>query len=84
MTPTTFPQKNTTLLAPAGMANCCDLPVYRDGHQVISCWQPDEAEQAAIAAGAPVWLIVVSGRSSPPVGLSTVSPFLPPEAISGG
>lgn len=82
MTSIPFPEKNCDLGRPPGMTaeECNSLPVWRDGKQCISCWQPDDAERAAIAAGAPIWLYVIGGATQPPVALTTISPFLPPEA----
>ncbi|HYD00312.1 MAG TPA: hypothetical protein VEB22_03730 [Phycisphaerales bacterium] len=84
MTPVRFPEMNTVLTPPTGMPDCGELPSFRDGRQCISCWQPDDAERAAIAAGAPVWLVVVSGKTQPPVAVTSVSPFLPPVAHEKG
>jgi hypothetical protein len=83
MMPKDFPERNTLLGAPPGMTNCRPLPTFRDGVHVVSCWEPDEAERAAIAAGAPVWLVVYSGATQPPVSLSTLSPFVREPATGG-
>lgn len=81
MTPAKFHESNRVLRAPKGMEKeCGDLYVFSDGQVCISQWQPTEEEKAAIAAGAGVWLTVVSGHTQPPVGLSVVSPFLQTEA----
>lgn len=76
MNATPFPEANCTLGPPAGMTadECRSLPVFIDGTGVISRWQPTAGERAAIAAGAPVWL-VVWGKGMPPVSLSTRVPF---------
>lgn len=80
MTPVRFPQANSVLTAPKGMEKeCGELHTFRDGVNCISCWQPTEEERAAIAAGQPVWLIVVSGHTQPPVAVTAVSPFLTAE-----
>ncbi|HAX81604.1 MAG TPA: hypothetical protein DCY40_03415 [Actinobacteria bacterium] len=76
MKPTHFPQANVVLGAPRvpvpGAAEVLGLPVATDGTIFVSRWELTEAERVAIAAGAPVWL-VVTGRAHPPVQL-TVGP----------
>jgi hypothetical protein len=68
MNPINFPESNLTLLGdPAeGVSN---LPVHRSPDQgiIVSCWQPDERERAMIAEGHPVWLMVASAQTQPPV-----------------
>ena len=77
MTPQKFNESNRVLRAPKGMdGKCGDLYVFSDGEVCVSQWQPTEEEKAAIAAGAPIWLRVVSGDTQPPVGLSVSSPFI--------
>lgn len=82
MKPTAFPQSNLRLLPPAGVSreDCVDLDVYADGTYCISRWEPSDAERVAIAAGEPVWLWVHSGRTQPPVALTTEDPW----AAGGG
>jgi hypothetical protein len=51
------------------------------GAQMVSSWQPDEAERAAIAAGAPI-LLTVLGTGHPPVILEAGTPPHPITAMS--
>jgi hypothetical protein len=75
MKATIFPQANKILTAPPGQEEeVYDLPVWSDGARCISCWQPTEAEKAAIARGEPVWLWVI-GSTHPPVAVEVGSPF---------
>jgi hypothetical protein len=68
--PIPFSQANVQLGAPHGMeAECGLLPVFTDGAQCISCWEPTPEERAQIANGAHIWLHVFSGSSQPPVAL---------------
>ena len=60
-----FPEANKVLTA----HGCNDLPVFSDGEQCVSCWQPSPEERAAIAAGAPIFLHIFTGHSQPPVAL---------------
>ena len=66
-----FPEANKVLKAD----ECNDLPVFSDGQQCISCWQPSKDDIARIVEGGPVWLHVLSGVTQPPVLLSTEYPF---------
>jgi len=80
MKPVNFPQANRVLKAPRGMEKeCGDLHTFSDGVNCISCWQPTEEEIAAIAAGQPIYLLVVSGHTQPPVSVMATSPFITPE-----
>jgi hypothetical protein len=84
MKPVSFPEANLTLMPPDA-EGCCDsqpivpLHVFNDdGRQCISCWELDDADRAAIAHGAKVWLHVLSSPSAqPPVGLHiSENPFV--------
>jgi hypothetical protein len=70
MQPIDFPEANKTFTKPSAMSDeeCAPLRVQDTGEALVSCWQPDEAERARIAAGAPVRLRVI-GRGHPPVML---------------
>lgn len=75
MNPIAFPEQNLRLLPPAGDPNCGTLDAFTDGRTVVSCWQPTPHEVAAIVAGEPVWLLVWSGSTAPPVMVQTERPF---------
>lgn len=71
MKPSTFKEKNKTLLKPPSMTDeeCSSLDVYTDGKQCISCWVPSFRERVSILFYGRVWLWVVMGHSQPPVSL---------------
>lgn len=74
MRPTTFAAANAVLGAPEGRCpihgvEIGGLPVATDGQVFVSRWEPSPAERLAIAAGAPVWLVVM-GAAHPPVELT--------------
>jgi hypothetical protein len=82
-----FPEANRKLGAPVGMTaeEVGTLPVYADGQQCISCWQPTEQEREAIAAGLPIYLgVLVSSNpakpafTQPPVFATVGKPHMPP------
>jgi hypothetical protein len=82
-----FPEANRNLGAPKGMSpkEVGTLPVYADGQQCISCWQPTEQEREAIAAGLPVYLgVLVSNDpnrpafTQPPVFMTVGKPSMLP------
>lgn len=80
MKPVNFPQSNRVLTAPRGMEKeCGSLHTFTDGVNSISCWEPTEEERAAIAAGQPIYLLVVSGHTQPPVAVMATSPFITAE-----
>jgi len=80
MTATNFPEANTRYGPPPDLdANQCGTIFAYVGEvrrgsvegarQVITAWQPDERERAAIAAGSPVFLSCLGGL--PPHFLTT-------------
>lgn len=80
MTPTDFPEANSTFAPPSDLeeSQCRSIRVFVgrveggscDGaDQVITAWQPSEEEIAMIAAGAPVFLSCLGGL--PPHYLTT-------------
>ena len=80
MKPVIFNQANGALIGgPAEQFNTDDivddLPVYRDGSEVISCWRPDLRERFDILLRGRVWLRVSAATTHPPVCLEGRSPF---------
>lgn len=74
MRPIDFEEANSKLLAPAGMDDCDDLPVFKVSGTIQSVWELDDEEREAIAAGAPIVLTVVSSNTHPPVSLGAYTP----------
>jgi len=75
MKPVRFEGHDVVLGAPKGWdvekeGECGGLPIMREGGACISCWKLDDKERAAIAAGAHVYLAVISGETQPAVWLS--------------
>ena len=69
MRPKNFKQATKVLRKPSTMSDdeCSSLPVWSDGKQCVSCWQPNIRERLNILFGGKVWLGVLSGKSQPPV-----------------
>lgn len=71
MTPTDFPESNSTFKAPEGWddSQCQPIKAYHgDAHGqldgtkiIIVCWQPTAQERREIAAGANLYVTFVSG-----------------------
>lgn len=64
MKPSNFPEANSSLLGgPAekyGTGDTVvDLPTYRDGEIVVSCWSLTLKERLAVLASGQVWLCVI-------------------------
>lgn len=71
-----FPEANLTLKAPPGSEGLVyDLSVHRTEQGFISRWHPTDEERAAIAAGGPVWVSVLSKGGPPPIAVFGASPF---------
>ena len=71
MKPTVFEESNVRLLKPESMTDeeCGSLDVYTDGEKCISCWEMSFKERLSALIFGKVWLIVISGKTQPPVWL---------------
>ena len=67
MKPILFKEANGTLL---GKGDVQDLPVFRDGKQVISCWRIPFWQRITLLWKGRVWLYV-RGETHPPVWIQT-------------
>ena len=67
-----FPEQNSTL---NGGGDVSDLPVFRDGNQVISCWALTPEELSEIMTTGCVYLCVLSPTTHPPVKVTGEYPF---------
>lgn len=69
MRPTNFPEQNDILRG--GHESVFDLPIFRDGNEVISCWTPTPAELMELNATGRLWLRVQAPTHPPllPTGL---------------
>ena len=76
MKPLFFPGHNRILTGPQGLLDeeIVPLPALVGGGLIVSVWEPDEEERAAIAAGAPTVLGILSSETQPPVALCTLKP----------
>lgn len=81
MKPINFPEANKNLLKPKGMTDeeCGSLPVWTDGEQCVSCWQPTVKERISILLFGKIWLSVYSGETQPPVALWATQDTAPEE-----
>jgi hypothetical protein len=80
MTPINFRRANGTLTGgPSQNFNTdedvVDLPVYRNGKEVMSCWRPSLRERLSVLFQGRVWLRVSTSTAHPPVCLEGRSPF---------
>lgn len=77
MKPTDFPQSTKVLQRPGTMSEseCQSLPVWCDGKQCVSCWNPTIKERLNILFGGKVWLGVLSGKTQPPVFVTSERVF---------
>ena len=78
MKPVEFPGMNLVLGPPEDITDeeCDELPVATDGEQCVSCWEMTEEEKAQVLITGRIWLGVYSGRTQPPVVLSTAPPMI--------
>lgn len=77
MSPTFFAESNCVMRRPKDMTGeqCFDVHAFRDGTQVVTCWQPTPEERVKIAIGEPVWLILI-GPTMQPAMLTADKPFV--------
>jgi len=80
MRPVEFDEQTHILSKPKGVTDeeCAPLPVFRDGEQVISCWEFNKEDLEEINRTGRIYLSVVSGHTQPPVWISAESPFIQP------
>ena len=78
MRPVEFDEMTIVLSKPEGMTDdeCMPLPVFRDGKQVVSCWELSKEDLELINQTGRIYLGVVSGKSQPPVFLTVETPFV--------
>ncbi len=73
--PINFPQVNTSLQAPPGEEDLCDdLPCWRDGKLVISCWKIPFWQRVRLLFTGKIWL-GAQGLSQPPIWLTSKTPW---------
>jgi hypothetical protein len=60
--PVGFDGSNHLYLAPDGMPQeeCCDLPVFSDDEQTVSCWRLTKEELEEVNRTGVVWLSILS------------------------
>lgn len=68
MTPIKFNESNNTLIGVQDL-EIYDLPVYKDGKEIISCWKLSLIERLLLILGFKVWLRVLSNDTHHPVSL---------------
>jgi hypothetical protein len=72
--PVSFEHQNIIWKAPPGMANCGDLPGYRDKSFTISCWKFPFWQRIRFLFTGRIW-IWVHLPIQPPISLQVKSPF---------
>lgn len=84
MTPTPFGAANIIMRKPPDMTEeeCQDVHAYSDGRCVVTCWEPTAQERVRIAAGAPIYLMLL-GRTMQPALLMLDPPYEPRCLICG-
>lgn len=77
MKPIKFKEQNIILTKPEHLTHdeCGPLPTYTDGEICISLWKMTFMERMTALFTGRVWLWVWSGKSQPPVCVTTKSPF---------
>jgi hypothetical protein len=76
MKPSNFPNSNKVLNPPTGMTNCVPLHVFCDNEVCISKWTPSWKDKLNLLFRGEIWLYVMSGKTQPPVALTTNDPWV--------
>lgn len=69
MKPISFPEANSQLLA-GGIPDCGDLPVFKDGSQIVSKWKMTWRERFSALFHGTAFVYVFSSRTSPPIAIT--------------
>lgn len=77
MKPVDFKEQNVVLEKPQSMSDedCETLPVFTNGSECLSKWRPSAKERLKILFGADLWLLVLSGKTQPPVCITLENVF---------
>ncbi len=77
MKPIKFDKQNSTLLPPKSMSSegCSNLPVYKTGLDIVSCWKMSWRERIAGLIFGKVWISIRAGRTHPPIYVSCEKTF---------
>ena len=72
MKPIKFNKQNGTLTAPADLKceQCGELPVYKTGLDIVSCWKMGWRERFAGLIYGKVWVKIRAGMTHPPIALN--------------
>lgn len=68
MKPIEFKEANVKLI----LTGCGDLPAFRDGRQVISCWKMSFKERIRALISGKVWLGIRHENTQPPAWLKVM------------
>ncbi|GAB3272738.1 hypothetical protein GCM10027347_44560 [Larkinella harenae] len=79
MRPVEFPEQNGVLGPPQqwpdDQPEVVPLPVFRDGWNVISCWELTDDEIEVMRVTKRIYIGVVGGPSQPPIFATALPPF---------
>lgn len=89
MKPIGFYEANGSLLGGPGerfgtTRDVGDLPVYRDGLHIISCWSGTWRDRLRFLLTGRVWLWVVAPTTHAPIAIETKSPWTAERRGEGG
>lgn len=81
MRPIRFPQQNMVISKPkkydeSKYGPCPDLLIYNDGNISVTGWRLTWKERIKMIFGNPMWIILISGNSQPPMQLQMDNPFV--------
>lgn len=79
MKPIPFPEANSKLLA-GGIPNCDDLPVFKDGKQIVSKWRMTWRERLSALFFGRAFVYVMAAQTSPPVAVTVARQVFDHEA----
>ena len=67
MKPIKFKESNVLL---TGKGDIKNLPAFRDGEHIMSCWKMSFREKLKFLIFGRIWLIVKSSKTQPPMSLN--------------
>jgi len=79
MRPVDFPDTNITFV----LDGCADLPAFRGGGMIVTCWRPSWLERLRVLLRGRVWVALLGDKCPPLAVAGGQCVFVPPGGGEG-